>query len=1783
MPFESDSSIDAGDVALIIRADLSRVERDLQFLEKRDIKIAPRFDRNAFERELRQTKPLTLTAQVDTQRAKAKIAGLSKEKIEIQADVVQGSFGRDAVFGNSGSDAFVFPSDRTESEREVAEIEALERGYRAQNTSVAAREDLLARTGQVAEDLLVLAEQQIEFDRATKKRLDSLEKLENLKRLFSDGTVERPLRENSDYETVRSFVVDTFDSSFGGELRKTAEGAQRKAYENSLDFWVEDFGKKAEATGRYFLEVVREVWGKSNSDGIQINSGSNLPSALAAFEGDQRRALIEQIDFMFLRVQSAVQSATRDIFNSLSAPNGVGEGELFSDALKSLNEELATSKFGLESWIGTAEKHIATQNLAAFAADEFAKSQERVSKVSLGYQVAAQQFDSLKASIDAFEKQFDLPDFQRQLEDFGVENPLDVRAVDDALERASDRDDDGAFVKELAAYREYLGLRDKLQAAEVVKLEAHLKARREIERAELGKMKDFRKDALADIKIQQNTDLLQVRRFGRPEEDVAADTARIEARSAEERLKQAELFAATLARQQKEGIISAETFAEQEKQIVVEVSQLKLGLLDAENAARQALAQKALANLERDREIAEKNLALGQTQTNIKAQQILGAAPLGDPSARGQAETLRLESELAAKQQQRALAEKQLGELQNLRKQGLLAENDFERRNLDIKQQLKQTSLEELQIAQQQRELQKQTAEEEMRHELEMLRLRGERSQVQGSIGNLSGRVAGGLDSFGGRLQAQRGDALLEADAFNNQRGQIETQLQHLQQLKSEGLIAIEEFRERSLALQNELGGAMRDRLQSVIQLYDSLGQREKELQKELLQSRQELASGIADAQISGLESVAGLLDGAFDFASSEREVQSLVGQRLQLEERIAEIKERSLQKELQARQQIAALERREALQRAQEEISQAEAALAAARKAREGDASRQRASQKTLELLQKHGGGQLSKEFEQRLLGDANPQSQAEVSAAQQSLSQARENFELQKEINQLAEERLQVEQSISLVQQQFESIRSSYDAQIEAAKRLSDIQAQSLEREREMRQQIFDVHAAEADLSSARLEVEASQLERALQLRKQLDSGAASFEISKELRKQLGELGAAGLGTIAILERQRQQQQEIAAERASQLQAEQALKQELLGLQLEEQKARAEAIAQEKELRALQADQLLLEAQNSLTTAQNPQQKGILEELVSNLRQQAAAARDALSGGGNEIQRQEQLASLQQQALNATQERARIELESSNALQDQAAALEVAEEKARKIAEARERAIELQRQETSTAGAVSDLKIARLQVDSSELERALQLRNQLDGGATGGVARELRGQLQSLGAGGLNSVKLLQRQRSIQREIAAERLKQLETEQALARELLDIEVRQSAIKQQALAREQELVALQVERNLLETERDLVGASTDAERDSLRQILDNLQQQSSAARAAAAEGEALAKQQERLASLKETELAATQERARIELKSSSALQDQAEALEIAEARAKGVADQQERAADAAERQVAATEQANRSRVFTQNLDIQNIALRAAGGDGILSDEERVRAAIEATRRGTIDEGAIADFAGEFATIARELGNRIDGLSVLDRVVRDAERQDIPIVDALGELGNRIEGSLRENLSRFGEGIALPAFKDGGLPQVGRAALVGEQGPELFVPTVPGRVYTARQTKDILSKSDRARLAALQRREQQARTTSPQQSQQGTSTAAAVSDRGRGDGQDVVELQREVRSLQRALVPLLKKIAASTQRTANQPTVAIENVNVDPDRGEDLELINKLMEVWGDR
>ncbi|ADD94719.1 hypothetical protein [uncultured phage MedDCM-OCT-S09-C28] len=72
--------------------------------------------------------------------------------------------------------------------------------------------------------------------------------------------------------------------------------------------------------------------------------------------------------------------------------------------------------------------------------------------------------------------------------------------------------------------------------------------------------------------------------------------------------------------------------------------------------------------------------------------------------------------------------------------------------------------------------------------------------------------------------------------------------------------------------------------------------------------------------------------------------------------------------------------------------------------------------------------------------------------------------------------------------------------------------------------------------------------------------------------------------------------------------------------------------------------------------------------------------------------------------------------------------------------------------------------------------------------------------------------------------------------------------------------------------------------------------------------------------------------------------------------------------------------------------------------------------------------------------------------------------------------DVLGDIASQL-GSMLLNFgfNMLGAGIGIPGFADGGRPPTNMPSIVGERGPELFVPDSAGTVLSNEQTKDALA------------------------------------------------------------------------------------------------------------
>jgi hypothetical protein len=91
-------------------------------------------------------------------------------------------------------------------------------------------------------------------------------------------------------------------------------------------------------------------------------------------------------------------------------------------------------------------------------------------------------------------------------------------------------------------------------------------------------------------------------------------------------------------------------------------------------------------------------------------------------------------------------------------------------------------------------------------------------------------------------------------------------------------------------------------------------------------------------------------------------------------------------------------------------------------------------------------------------------------------------------------------------------------------------------------------------------------------------------------------------------------------------------------------------------------------------------------------------------------------------------------------------------------------------------------------------------------------------------------------------------------------------------------------------------------------------------------------------------------------------------------------------------------------------------------------------------------------------------------GGMQDAINGLIRGTKDLNEV---LSDMLGQLGNLF---IQFAFNSLGKGLGVPGMATGGYPTPGKPVLVGENGPELIVPTAPTRVYNNHDTNDMLGK-----------------------------------------------------------------------------------------------------------
>ena len=97
---------------------------------------------------------------------------------------------------------------------------------------------------------------------------------------------------------------------------------------------------------------------------------------------------------------------------------------------------------------------------------------------------------------------------------------------------------------------------------------------------------------------------------------------------------------------------------------------------------------------------------------------------------------------------------------------------------------------------------------------------------------------------------------------------------------------------------------------------------------------------------------------------------------------------------------------------------------------------------------------------------------------------------------------------------------------------------------------------------------------------------------------------------------------------------------------------------------------------------------------------------------------------------------------------------------------------------------------------------------------------------------------------------------------------------------------------------------------------------------------------------------------------------------------------------------------------------------------------------------------------------GAYEIVSGTLTNSIQGL-----IDGTKEWGDV-LSDIASQLGSMF---LQAGFSALGGGLGIPGFAEGGRPPMGEVSVVGERGPELFIPDSPGRVVPNNESKAALA------------------------------------------------------------------------------------------------------------
>ncbi|HAX75719.1 MAG TPA: hypothetical protein DCY88_07770 [Cyanobacteria bacterium UBA11372] len=754
----------------------------------------------------------------------------------------------------------------------------------------------------------------------------------------------------------------------------------------------------------------------------------NDPNTIAALGGEQVAAEQRQ------KLQASLDTLRR---TKTEIDEAMSKG---ADPLQSLIREFKNLAYAIDEAERSAKNFGATQRAAIanaqlknFATDPLAARTAQMAQLQTDRDAIKKSIESRNKALQDALKQVNDPSNAGLMAELNVSRDTSVTGLQRAIDTLPGGDENKGKKELLERMKSAKELEEQLLQDKASLAQQEVQIRQQAEQDALYAIQQSVAKQDAVIRQGENARVgfvkgQQKQRLA-TEEQVVESLARIQLDSSKKQLNSTEQELAAVRGKHKEGAISAEQFAQQERELLTKLSDQKRQIAENDLALQEAINRRRIANVEFANRQEEAAIEASQQKQINKIKARVASGKLSER----QAQPLILKEQATGIGQQEEGARNQMRRDRILRSQNAIDDRELASRNAQNNQRLAQLE--------QQRQENRQQQNQQTLQDLEFTNKRAEaliEASQQRRINTVKQSQAKNTIS---ERQAAEEITKIQSSAIASQIGETQKQIHQIKALQKQGKLSAEDSTTKQIELNQRLGQLNQQRIENEIQgnqqLIDSI-----EFINRLKQQEIELATAQANASIKGKQARGQLSDRQAqeqltaaqrrDIASRLQSAEQQLSQvgslplsaeskkqrRLELRTQITQLRQQEAEANIQANQQIIqSLELANQRAEAGIEASQQRRINIVKKKQSEGLLSERQVAQETTKIQNATINSQIDRVKEQ-LAQNARIRSQGKLSSEEATTKQ----IELNQRLGQLNQQRIEGE--IQANQQLVDSI---------------------------------------------------------------------------------------------------------------------------------------------------------------------------------------------------------------------------------------------------------------------------------------------------------------------------------------------------------------------------------------------------------------------------------------------------------------------------------------------------------------------------------------------------------------------------------------------------------------------------------------------------------------------------------------------------------------------------------------------------------------------------------------